>query len=192
MYESEEGQQILSQLFTAFQESKADAQSQMFKKGGKLAVFVSKYGKGGEMCCKKKAILQGGMVNKVAEKMQDGGKATKNNLPIFGDNNAENTALAILSSKSPVVQQFVTDPQTREFYSYRREQLPDNVGGTKNFEGIIRTINRYPNAPNDTTIAYRMPYRMGDFSIASNKFPGKNWDFINTIMDSLITKVNKK
>lgn len=192
MYESEEGQQMLSQLFTAFQESKADAQSQMFKKGGKLSQLVEKAKKGKKMCCKKKEVLKGGMVNKVAEKMQEGGKATENNLPIFGDNNAENTALAILSSKSPVVQQFVTDPQTREFYSYRREQLPDNVGGTKNFEGIIRTINRYPNAPNDTTITYRMPYGMGDYSIASNKFPGKNWKFMNTIMNSLITKVNKK
>lgn len=78
MYESEEGQQMLSQLFTAFQESKSDAQSQMFKKGGKMAAFVSKYGKGGEMCCKKKAILQGGMVNKISEKMQDGGELATN------------------------------------------------------------------------------------------------------------------
>ena len=195
MYESEEGQQMLSQLFTAFQESKADAQSQMFKKGGKLGQLVEKAKKGKKMCCKKKEVLQGGMVNKVAEKMEDGGKTKEKNLPIFGDNNAENTALAILSSKSPAVQQFVTDPQTREFYSYHREQLPDNIGGTKNFEGIIRTINRYPNAPNapnDTTITYRMPYGMGDYSIASNKFPGKNWKFMSQIMDSLTTKVNKK
>ena len=74
MYESEEGQQMLSQLFTAFQESKADAQSQMFKKGGKLSQLVEKAKKGKKMCCKKKAILQGGMINKVAEKMQDGGE----------------------------------------------------------------------------------------------------------------------
>lgn len=74
MSESDEGQQILSQLINTFQQAKQSADSQMFKKGGKLAAFVSKYGKGGEMCCKKKAILQGGMVNKVAEKMQDGGK----------------------------------------------------------------------------------------------------------------------
>ena len=74
MSESDEGQQMLSQLINTFQQAKQSADSQMFKKGGKLAAFVSKYGKGGEMCCKKKAILQGGMVNKVAEKMQDGGK----------------------------------------------------------------------------------------------------------------------
>lgn len=73
MSESDEGQQMLSQLINTFQQAKQSADSQMFKKGGKLAAFVSKYGKGGEMCCKKKAILQGGMVNKVAEKMQDGG-----------------------------------------------------------------------------------------------------------------------
>ena len=74
MSESDEGQQMLSQLINTFQQAKQSANSQMFKKGGKLAAFVSKYGKGGEMCCKKKAILQGGMVNKVAEKMQDGGE----------------------------------------------------------------------------------------------------------------------
>lgn len=74
MSESDEGQQMLSQLINIFQQAKQSADSQMFKKGGKLAAFVSKYGKGGEMCCKKKAILQGGMVNKVAEKMQDGGE----------------------------------------------------------------------------------------------------------------------
>ena len=76
MYESEEGQQMLSQLFTAFQESKADAQSQMFKKGGKLGQLVEKAKKGKKMCCKKKAVLQGGMVNKIAEKMQDGGETS--------------------------------------------------------------------------------------------------------------------
>ena len=74
MSESDEGQQMLSQLINTFQQAKQSADSQMFKKGGKLAAFVSKYGKGGEMCCKKKAILQGGMVNKVTEKMQDGGE----------------------------------------------------------------------------------------------------------------------
>ena len=74
MSESDEGQQMLSQLINTFQQAKQSADSQMFKKGGKLAAFISKYGKGGEMCCKKKAILQGGMVNKVAEKMQDGGE----------------------------------------------------------------------------------------------------------------------
>ena len=67
MSESDEGQQILSQLINTFQQAKQSADSQMFKKGGKMAAFVSKYGKGGEMCCKKKAILQGGMVNKVFE-----------------------------------------------------------------------------------------------------------------------------
>lgn len=74
MSESDEGQQMLSQLINTFQQAKQSANSQMFKKGGKLAAFVSKYGRGGEMCCKKKAILQGGMANKVAEKMQDGGE----------------------------------------------------------------------------------------------------------------------
>ena len=74
MSESDEGQQMLSQLINTFQQAKQSADSQMFKKGGKLAAFVSKYGKGGEICCKKKAILQGGMVNKVAEKMQNGGE----------------------------------------------------------------------------------------------------------------------
>ena len=74
MSESDEGQQMLSQLINTFQQAKQSADSQMFKKGGKLAAFVSKYGRGGEMCCKKKAILQGGMVNKISEKMQDGGE----------------------------------------------------------------------------------------------------------------------
>lgn len=74
MAESEEGQQMLSQLFTAFQESKQAGNSQMFKKGGKMAAFVNKYGDGGCVSCKKKEILRGGMVNKMAEKMQDGGK----------------------------------------------------------------------------------------------------------------------
>lgn len=73
MAESEEGQQMLSQLFTAFQESKQAGNSQMFKKGGKMAAFINKYGNGGCVSCKKKEILQGGMVNKMAEKMQDGG-----------------------------------------------------------------------------------------------------------------------
>lgn len=80
MSESDEGQQMLSQLINTFQQAKQSADSQMFKKGGKLAAFVSKYGKygkGGEMCCKKKAIIQGGMVNKVAEKMQEGGDTSK-------------------------------------------------------------------------------------------------------------------
>lgn len=78
MYESEEGQQMLSQLFTAFQESKADAQSQMFKKGGKLGQLVEKAKKGKKMCCKKKEVLKGGMVNKITEKMQEGGELATN------------------------------------------------------------------------------------------------------------------
>lgn len=77
MYESEERQQMLSQLFTAFQDSKADAQSQMFKKGGKLSQLVEKAKKGKKMCCRKKEVLQGGMVNKVAEKMQEGGELSR-------------------------------------------------------------------------------------------------------------------
>lgn len=78
MSESDEGQQMLSQLINTFQQAKQSADSQMFKKGGKLAAFVNKYGKGGGMCCKKKAILQGGMVNKISEKMQDGGELATN------------------------------------------------------------------------------------------------------------------
>lgn len=78
MSESDEGQQMLSQLINTFQQAKQSADSQLFKKGGKLAAFVSKYGKGGGMCCKKKAILQGGMVNKISEKMQDGGELATN------------------------------------------------------------------------------------------------------------------
>ena len=78
MYESEEGQQMLSQLFTAFQESKADVQSQMFKKGGKLSQLVEKAKKGKKMCCKKKEVLKGGMVNKITEKMQEGGELATN------------------------------------------------------------------------------------------------------------------
>lgn len=74
MAESEEGQQMLSQLVTAFQESKQTGNSQMFKKGGKMAAFVNKYGNGGCVSCKKKEILRGGMVNKMAEKMQGGNK----------------------------------------------------------------------------------------------------------------------
>lgn len=101
MAESEEGQQILSQLFTAFQESKQTGNSQMFKKGGKMAAFVNKYGNGGCVSCKKKEILQGGMVNKMAEKMQDGGDAPKfglerrkqlvNSFNPFQKNNANNS-----------------------------------------------------------------------------------------------------
>lgn len=80
MAESEEGQQMISQLFTAFQESKQAGNSQMFKKGGKMAAFVNKYGNGGCVSCKKKEILRGGMVNKIAEKMEDGGKNRLNKL----------------------------------------------------------------------------------------------------------------
>lgn len=74
LYESEEGQATLSQLFTAFQESKNEPQSQMFKKGGKLDQLTQKAKKGKKICCKKKEIVQGGMVNKIAEKMQNGGE----------------------------------------------------------------------------------------------------------------------
>lgn len=101
MAESEEGQQMLSQLFTAFQESKQAGNSQMFKKGGKMSAFVNKYGNGGCVSCKKKEILRGGMVNKMAEKMQDGGDAPKfglerrkqliNSFNPFQKNNANNS-----------------------------------------------------------------------------------------------------
>ena len=43
----------------------------MFKKGGKLDQLINKAKKGKKMCCKKKEIVQGGMANKVAEKMQN-------------------------------------------------------------------------------------------------------------------------
>lgn len=405
MAESEEGQQMLSQLFTAFQESKQTGNSQMFKKGGKMAAFVNKYGNGGCVSCKKKEILQGGMVNKMAEKMQDGGDAPKisrrdairagmsrkgytreqastalanamntgrnmglrgrelrqwarqgfvpntpeidlnvevptapeleqvpigkfvfdnnsinptvdvipqtfnqafrgarkNNLkeftwngkryttelapeapeapeidlnvevPKFEDprllnysfnfsngilnptvekipithssansrglvrgmdlgflfnrrkmqkggelatmtsaetanniglipmaqkgnqmpsNNpnqiAENTVLSILSSPRPFVQQNVTPTETREFYAYDRNRLPDNVGGPFNFEGAIRTIT-----PSDTTITYQIP-NQGIYGVASSKNRGSNWGFINSSMDKIKDKANKQ
>ena len=74
MSESDEGQQMLSQLINTFQQAKQSADSQMFKKGGKLAAFINKYGNGGCVSCKKKEILRGGMVNKMTEKMENGGK----------------------------------------------------------------------------------------------------------------------
>lgn len=306
MAESEEGQQILSQLFTAFQESKQAGNSQMFKKGGKMAAFVNKYGNGGCVSCKKKEILRGGMVNKVAEKMQDGNKmptksinsvlfpsmnydysnltkpfdengnivdTTQSNNPnifqrlknwwqrntqptiiteparspeqidsllnvprpsFFGSprrkqttsvltaqkggelatmtsaetanniglipmaqkgnqmpsNNpnqiAENTVLSILSSPRPFVQQNVTPTETREFYTYDRNRLPDNVGGPFNFEGAIRTIT-----PSDTTIVYQIP-EQGVYGVASSKNRGSNWRFINSLMDKIKDKANKQ
>lgn len=295
MAESEEGQQILSQLFTAFQESKQAGNSQMFKKGGKMAAFVNKYGNGGCVSCKKKEILRGGMVNKMAEKMQDGGDAPKfglerrkqliNSFNPFQKNNAnnstqrkditsntlenllqpnivigphtgfitadlgntngrltkvsdllnlpktsfipsnqkggelatitsaetanniglipmaqkgnqmpsnnpnqiaENTVLSILSSPRPFVQQNVTPTETREFYAYDRNRLPDNVGGPFNFEGAIRTIT-----PSDTTITYQIP-NQGIYGVASSKNRGSNWGFINSSMDKIKDKANKQ
>lgn len=306
MAESEEGQQMLSQLFTAFQESKQAGNSQMFKKGGKMAAFVNKYGNGGCVSCKKKEILRGGMVNKMAEKMQDGNKmptksinsvlfpsmnydysnltkpfdengnivdTTQSNNPnifqrlknwwqrntqptiiteparspeqidsllnvprpsFFGSprrkqttsvltaqnggelatmtsaetanniglipmaqkgnqmpsNNpnqiAENTVLSILSSPRPFVQQNITPTETREFYAYDRNRLPDNVGGPFNFEGAIRTIT-----PSDTTITYQIP-NQGIYGVASSKNRGSNWGFINSSMDKIKDKANKQ
>lgn len=228
MAESEEGQQMLSQLFTAFQESKQAGNSQMFKKGGKMAAFVNKYGNGGCVSCKKKEILRDGMVNKMAEKMQDGNKMpfkspeqmnlllnvprssffgnprrkqntsvlttqkggelatmtsaeTANNIGLIPmaqkgnqmpSNNpnqiAENTVLSILSSPRPFVQQNITPTETREFYAYDRNRLPDNVGGPFNFEGAIRTIT-----PSDTTITYQIP-NQGIYGVASSKNRGSN------------------
>lgn len=332
MAESEEGQQMLSQLFTAFQESKQAGNSQMFKKGGKMAAFVNKYGNGGCVSCKKKEILRGGMVNKMAEKMEDGGKnrldkklnevlrtegdkisyrnvpegvfsqeswkwknlrrdalgtgrnpvgsfsrviinsgtpkadttytfmpltdpkdyigtnanfitvsrkntedvakysdflnnfdaivdkystpetmkkggelatmtsaETANNIGLIPmaqkgnqipSNNpnqiAENTVLSILSSPRPFVQQNVTPTETREFYAYDRNRLPDNVGGPFNFEGAIRTIT-----PSDTTITYQIP-NQGIYGVASSKNRGSNWRFINSSMDKIKDKANEQ
>ena len=87
LYESEEGQATLSQLFTAFQESKNEPQSQMFKKGGKLDQLVNKAKKGKKMCCKKKEIVQGGMANKIIEKAQDGSKLTRRQALDYGMTN---------------------------------------------------------------------------------------------------------
>lgn len=87
LYESEEGQATLSQLFTAFQESKNEPQSQMFKKGGKLDQLINKAKKGKKMCCKKKEIVQGGMANKIIEKAQDGSKLTRRQALDYGMTN---------------------------------------------------------------------------------------------------------
>ena len=78
MSESDEGQQMLSQLINTFQQAKQSADSQMFKKGGKLSQLVEKAKKGKKMCCKKKEVLKGGMVNKITEKMQEGGELATN------------------------------------------------------------------------------------------------------------------
>lgn len=87
LYESEEGQATLSQLFTAFQESKNEPQSQMFKKGGKLDQLTQKAKKGKKMCCKKKEVVQGGMANKIIEKAQDGSKLTRRQALDYGMTN---------------------------------------------------------------------------------------------------------
>lgn len=281
LYESEEGQATLSQLFTAFQESKNETQSQMFKKGGKMAAFVNKYGNGGCVSCKKKEILRGGMVNKIAEKMQDGDKmppksvnsllfpgmnydysnltkpfdengnivdTTQSNNPnifqrfknwwqrntqpttiteparspeqidsllnmprpsFFGsprrkqttsvltaqqggefDNplvrNATLSTLGILDSTRPFIQQNATPNETREFYAYSRDRLPDNVGGIGNFEGAIRTIT-----PQDTTISYQLP-GLAIYTAASSKDRGPRWKEMNSKMDSIKNKANKQ
>ena len=346
LYESEEGQATLSQLFTAFQESKQAGNSQMFKKGGKMAAFVNKYGNGGCVSCKKKEILRGGMVNKIAEKMQDGSKLTRRqaldagmtnqgysrsqarlalsnamntgrNLGLRGkelhqwarqgvaaipeapdtntfldvtlpdeeltvpvgrfsftkdlinptvelmqnpqtfaqafasarkkgldeftwrgknyntltkeeaaalpmvdsrysdalyrdfwkrsfpsnyvekqqeggefenpiQRNATLSTLGILDSTRPFVQQNVTPNETREFYAYSRDRLPDNVGGTGNFEGAIRTIT-----PRDTTISYQLP-GLAIYTAASSKDRGSRWKEMNSKMDSIKNKANNQ
>lgn len=346
LYESEEGQATLSQLFTAFQESKNEPQSQMFKKGGKLDQLTQKAKKGKKMCCKKKEIVQGGMVNKVIEKAQDGSKLTrrqaldagmtnkgydrsqarialanamntgrdlgmrgkelrqwarqviaaipeapdidafsdiaipdeapvapegrfiftkaqlnptiepmqnpqtfaqafanarKNGLEEFTwrgkryntltkeeaaalpvvdsrysdalyrdfwnkkfpsnyvekqqaggefDNplvrNATLSTLGILDSTRPFIQQNVTPNETREFYAYSRDRLPDNVGGIGNFEGAIRTIT-----PQDTTISYQLP-GLAIYTAASSKDRGPRWKEMNSKMDSIKNKANKQ
>lgn len=346
LYESEEGQATLSQLFTAFQESKEAPQSQMFKKGGKLDQLTQKAKKGKKMCCKKKEIVQGGMVNKVIEKAQDGNKLTrrqaldagmtnqgydrsqarialanamntgrdlgmrgkelrqwarqviaaipeapdidafsdivipdeapvapegrfiftkaqlnptiepmqnpqtfaqafanarKNGLEEFTwrgnkyntltkeeaaalpmvdsrysdtlyrdfwnkkfpsnyvekqqaggefDNplvrNATLSTLGILDSTRPFIQQNVTPNETREFYAYSRDRLPDNVGGTGNFEGAIRTIT-----PRDTTISYQLP-GLAIYTAASSKDRGPRWKEMNSKMDAIKNKANNQ
>lgn len=281
LYESEEGQATLSQLFTAFQESKNEPQSQMFKKGGKLDQLTQKAKKGKKMCCKKKEIVQGGMVNKVAEKMQDGDKmppksvnsllfpgmnydysnltkpfdengnivdTTQSNNPnifqrfknwwqrntqpttiteparspeqidsllnmprpsFFGsprrkqitsiltaqeggefenpiERNATLSTLDILDSARPFIQQNVTPNETREFYAYSRDRLPDNVGGTGNFAGAIRTIT-----PKDTTISYQLP-GLAIYTAASSKDRGSRWKEMNSKMDAIKNKANNQ
>lgn len=282
LYESEEGQATLSQLFTAFQESKNEPQSQMFKKGGKLDQLTQKAKKGKKMCCKKKEIVQGGMVNKIAEKMQNGGEIVKrisasslgynpygimdkigtsgglqqvagrkaiksmildnaqqngqilsrkdlrqqtkaanfvnraqegligegrlnkklpqmmavvNSIPIAQEGgefdnplvrNATLSTLGILDSTRPFIQQNVTPNETREFYAYSRDRLPDNVGGTGNFEGAIRTIT-----PQDTTISYQLP-GLAIYTAASSKDRGPRWKEMNSKMDSIKNKANKQ
>lgn len=281
LYESEEGQATLSQLFTAFQESKNEPQSQMFKKGGKLDQLTQKAKKGKKMCCKKKEIVQGGMVNKIAEKMQNGDKmpsksvnsilfpgmnydysnltkpfdengnivdTTQSNNPnifqrfknwwqrntqptiiteparspeqidsllnaprpsFFGsprrkqtasiltaqeggefenpiERNATLSTLNILNSTRPFVQQNVTPNETREFYAYSRDRLPDNVGGTGNFEGAIRTIT-----PRDTIISYQLP-GLAIYTAASSKDRGSRWKEMNSKMDSIKNKANNQ
>lgn len=311
LYESEEGQATLSQFFTAFQESKNELQSQMFKKGGKLDQLTQKVKKGKKMCCKKKEIVQGGMVNKIAEKMQNGGKnnSTSKNpdskatysrnydvyettpagdgladvatilRPISNDQheaidriisdndfqgigdtlyrrrllngpylvpatskpqyyltprdaawqnggygtrkfeglgtaprewetlfksfetpqmqnggefdnpiqrNATLSTLDVLNSTRPFIQQNVTPNETREFYAYSRDRLPDKVGGTGNFAGAIRTIT-----PTDTTISYQLP-GLAIYTAASSKDRGSRWKEINSKMDAIKNKANNQ
>lgn len=281
LYESEEGQATLSQLFTAFQESKNEPQSQMFKKGGKLDQLTQKAKKGKKMCCKKKEVVQGGMVNKIAEKMQNGDKmpsksvnsilfpgmnydysnltkpfdengnivdTTQSNNPnifqrfknwwqrntqptiiteparspeqidsllnaprpsFFGsprrkqttsiltaqeggefenpiERNATLSTLDILNSTRPFIQQNVTPNETREFYAYSRDRLPDNVGGTGNFAGAIRTIT-----PRDTTISYQLP-GLAIYTAASSKDRGSRWKEMNSKMDAIKNKANNQ
>lgn len=248
LYESEEGQATLSQLFTAFQESKNEPQSQMFKKGGKLDQLINKAKKGKKMCCKKKEIVQGGMANKVAEKMQNPqtfaqafASARKEGLDEFTwrgnkyntltkeeaaalpmvdsrysdalyrdfwnkkfpsnyvekqqqggefdnpiERNATLSTLDILNSTRPFIQQNVTPNETREFYAYSRDRLPDNVGGTGNFEGAIRTIT-----PRDTTVSYQLP-GLAIYTAASSKDRGPRWKEMNSKMDSIKNKANNQ
>lgn len=253
----------------------------MFKKGGKLDQLTQKAKKGKKMCCKKKEVVQGGMVNKIAEKMQNGNKmpsksvnsllfpgmnydysnltkpfdedgnivdTTQSNNPnifqrfrnwwqrntqpttiteparspeqidsllnmprpsFFGSprrkqttsvltaqeggefenpiqRNATLSTLGILDSTRPFIQQNVTPNETREFYAYSRDRLPDNVGGTGNFEGAIRTIT-----PRDTTISYQLP-GLAIYTAASSKDRGSRWKEMNSKMDAIKNKANNQ
>lgn len=201
MYESEEGQQMLSQLFTAFQESKADAQSQMFKKGGKLGQLVEKAKKGKKMCCKKKEVLQGGMVNKVAEKMQRGAKIDPdNNAPIVNTRNYDKAQSRLKKPIYDVPSDFVYffDDSDREqgFYwplthKNGREEWVLAADGKDGLKGGTRTIINPGTPQADTTYAFtlyandpKLRRNIG-FSVKDKDHMLGYQDEVNTI-DSLI------
>ena len=91
-----------------------------------------------------------------------------------------------MNSTRPFIQQNVTPNETREFYAYSRDRLPDNVGGTGNFEGAIRTIT-----PRDTTVSYQLP-GLAIYTAASSKDRGPRWKEMNSKMDSIKNKANNQ